>query len=107
MRKISVVILLSVLVFASCVKESDRNCGTVNVTAPASEVDSLRAYLEDNGITATEDPRGFFYEITAAGDKKPTVCDFITFDYVGTLTDGTQFDAGSNASFYLSNLIIG
>ena len=107
MRKISVVIFLSVLVFASCVKESDRNCGTVNVTAPASEVDSLRAYLEDNGITATEDPRGFFYEITAAGDKKPTVCDFITFDYVGTLTDGTQFDAGSNASFYLSNLIIG
>ena len=70
MRKISVVIFLSVLVFASCVKESDRNCGTVNVTAPASEVDSLRAYLEDNGITATEDPRGFFYEITAAGDKK-------------------------------------
>ena len=108
MRKISVVLFLSVIMLASCVKSNDRNCSTVNVTAPASEVEALRTYLHDNNITATEDSRGFFYQIVSAGNAtKPNVCDVITFDYAGKLTNGTQFDAGSNVTYYLSNLIVG
>ena len=108
MRKISVVVFLSVLAFTSCVKNSDRNCTAVTQTAPASEVDSLRAYLTASGITATEDPRGFFYTISNPGSgDKPTVCNAVTVNYKGTLTNGTQFDAANGATFDLSRLIVG
>ena len=109
MRKISVVISLVVLVLSSCLKDttSTSNCSPVTITAPVAEVDSLRAYIQNNGITATEDPRGFFYQINTAGDTKPTVCDVVTVNYVGKLTNGNQFDDGSNISFSLSRLIVG
>lgn len=107
MRKISFVVLVLATVFASCAKSSDKDCSDVMVTAPASEVQALRTYLEQNGITATEDPRGFFYTIQSAGDKKPTVCSMVTISYTGKLTNGTQFDASDNATYYLGQLIVG
>jgi len=108
MRKISVVILLSVLAFASCKKDNGGSCGTVNITAPASEVETLRAYITANSISATEDARGFFYTINTAGSSdKPSVCNSVTVNYKGTLTNGTQVDAADNVTFDLSRLIIG
>jgi len=107
MQKISTVIFLSVIAFASCKKESNHDCSPVSVTAPSSEIDALRAYITTNGITATEDPRGFFYTINSAGTNKPTVCDAVTVNYSGKFTDGTQFDAANNVTFDLSNLILG
>lgn len=107
MRKISFVVLLLAITAVSCLKTGGRDCSEVTIKAPASEVEALRTYLDTNGITATEDSRGFFYSIQAAGDTKPTVCDYITISYVGKLLNGTQFDASDNASFYLSQLITG
>ena len=107
MKKISVVICLSLIVIASCKKDSNSNCSPVTIAAPSSEVDTLRAYLTANSITATEDSRGFFYTINSAGTTKPTVCNTITFNYVGKLTNGTQFDSANNIIYPLYNLIVG
>ncbi len=107
MKKISFIVLISALVFVSCVKQSERDCSPVGITAPPSEVDSLRSYLYTNGINATEDSRGFFYVIHTPGEIKPTICNAVSVTYVGTLTNGTQFDAQTNVSFYLSQLITG
>lgn len=99
-------LLLSVFVISCNKKESD--CPQINIKAPEAEVVALRAYITGNGITATEDPRGFFYKIDNQGTgKKPTVCSGVSVNYAGRLTNGTQFDAGNNVSFNLSQLIIG
>lgn len=108
MRKLGFIIILLATGFTSCLKESDKpDCSPVNVVAPAPEVEALRTYLTTNGITATEDPRGFFYIIHAAGTDKPTVCSRITVSYSGKLTNGTEFDASANFTYDLSYLITG
>ena len=108
MQKLSALILLCAVAFASCKKDNNQNCSPVNVTAPASEVATLRTYLSDNSITATEDPRGFFYTIdSTCSSTKPTMCNEVTVIYTGKLTNGTQFDAANNATFNLSGLIVG
>ncbi|HNP21139.1 MAG TPA: FKBP-type peptidyl-prolyl cis-trans isomerase [Panacibacter sp.] len=108
MRKITVLALILSVAFASCTKSSGTNCGTVQVAAPASELEALRTYISTNSITATEDPRGFFYSISTPGSgNKPTVCNAVTVNYSGKLTNGTVFDSGNNVQFNLSGLIIG
>ena len=104
MKKIT--ILFSVLILASCSK--NENCDEVKTAAPVSEVNNLRDYLNTNGITTTEDSRGFFYIINSTGTgDKPTICSSVTVNYVGKLLDGTTFDSGNNSSFSLSGLITG
>ena len=104
MKKIT--LLFSVLILASCSK--NENCEEVKTAAPVSEVNNLRDYLNTNGITTTEDSRGFFYIINSTGTgDKPTICSSVTVNYVGKLLDGTTFDSGNNSSFSLSGLITG
>ncbi len=104
MKKIT--ILFSVLILASCSK--NENCDEVKTAAPVSEVNNLRDYLNTNGITTTEDSRGFFYTINSPGTgDKPTTCSSVTVNYIGKLLDGTTFDSGNNSSFFLSGLITG
>ena len=108
MRKFNVVIFLAFAAFVSCKKDSNKDCSPVTITAPASEVDSLRNYISSNSITATEDPRGFFYSVTTQGSgDKPTVCNTVTVNYTGKFTDGTPFQTASDVSFSLSDLITG
>jgi FKBP-type peptidyl-prolyl cis-trans isomerase FkpA len=105
MKKLLWVFLLPVFMF-SCKKED--TCPEITTTAPAAEVTALKTYLSGGGIAATEDPRGFFYTITTQGTgKKPNACSPVSVDYVGKLTNGTQFDANNNISFSLSQLILG
>lgn len=58
-------------------------------------------------------PNGMQYEILKSGDAqgiKPTVQDTVVVDYVGTLTNGTQFDASTGrgpATFMLGQVIKG
>lgn len=105
MKKMLWAFWLPVFMF-SCKKES--SCPEITVKAPAAEVAALKAYLSGASITATEDPRGFFYTIATQGTgKKPTACSPVSVDYVGRLTNGTQFDAANNVSFSLSQLILG
>jgi FKBP-type peptidyl-prolyl cis-trans isomerase FkpA len=110
MKKLLIVSLFLVAT-TSCNKKDDNNnnnCPDVTTTAPASEVATLRTYIQANNIIAVEDPRGFFYTIDAPGSgSKPTACSGVTVNYVGKLTDGTTFDSGNNVTFSLGRLIIG
>jgi FKBP-type peptidyl-prolyl cis-trans isomerase FkpA len=105
MKNLFWALLLPVLVI-SCKK--DDSCPEVTTKAPDAEIATLRNYITSNGITATEDARGFFYKISTPGTgNKPTPCSGVSVNYTGKLTNGTQFDAGTNVSFTLSQLIIG
>ena len=106
MKKKLLILLIPVLMIVSCKKEDE--CAEVTVNAPASEVTTLYNYILANNITAVADPRGFFYTVASFGSgDKPTPCSGVTVDYTGKLTNGSTFDSGTNASFYLSSLITG
>ena len=81
--------------------------------AEKSLVDSA-AFLETNkakeGVVTTES--GLQYEVMTAGTgDKPTAEDMVEVHYVGTLTDGTEFDSsvarGEPAKFPLNRVITG
>lgn len=101
----------SVLLLTSCLKNTEnQRCvpAEVKTTAPAAEVNSLKGFLAGNGITATEDERGFPHKITNAGTgAKPNSCSVITFSYVGKLTNGTTIDSNTNVTYALRSLIVG
>ncbi len=59
MNKIWSLIAVAMITIAGCSKK-DVECPGVDVSAPAAEVANLKAYLDNNNITATADPRGFF-----------------------------------------------
>lgn len=106
MKNLLWVLMLPVFVL-SCKKE-DNKCPEINVKAPDAEVAALREFLTANSIATIEDPRGFFYTIDIPGTgNKPTACSSVRVDYIGELTNGTQFDSGSNVSFSLMQLIVG
>jgi FKBP-type peptidyl-prolyl cis-trans isomerase FkpA len=110
MKKISAILFIAAIFFISCSKNHDttQDCSPVSVTVPASEIDSVSAYLDSNNITATKDSRGFFYTIDTLGTgDNPTICNVVTVNYKGWLTDGTVFDSANVATFYLSQLIAG
>lgn len=78
------------------------------VVAPASEQQAVKHYLDSVGITATLNPRGFYYKIDTAGTgATPGECSQITVAYTGQLTNGTVFDQESSFVTELSNLIDG
>ena len=104
--------LLGLIVFAvissvlSC-KKTDTTCTTVTTAAPDAEKVFLRNYISTNGISATEDSRGFFYSIDSVGGTKPTACSNVTVNYTLRLLNGTLVDNGINVTFNLMNLIVG
>ena len=105
--------LLAVAVgFAGCLKndEPEETCVPREVTtvAAASEISALKGFLSGNGISATEDPRGFFYTIVNPGTGgKPGYCSEVTVKYEGKLLDGTTFDSNNSFTYPLRNLILG
>ncbi len=111
--KMKIVLSVAVCVFSlySCMK-SEKGCVTNYGSPSATEVATLRSYITANSITAAEDPRGFFYNISFAGTgtDSPTAADSVTIHYKGTLTDGTIFDStatGTTRKFLLNDLITG
>jgi FKBP-type peptidyl-prolyl cis-trans isomerase FkpA len=102
-------IVLSVSLLSSCTKGIKCGYSEITFTVADSEVVAVQKYITDNKITATKDPRGFFYAIETAGDAThPVVCDNISFKYVGKLTNGTIFDQSATpVSFDLGQLILG
>ncbi len=97
------------LLFFACHKKDE--CTTVMGMPSAGEIASLQAYISSKGITATQDPQGFFYNIIEPGSGgSPTIASTVTISYKGTLTNGNVFDstaAGTSRSFPLSSLILG
>jgi FKBP-type peptidyl-prolyl cis-trans isomerase FkpA len=109
MKRIWSLMLIAAITITACSKDEPKlECPTINVTAPATEVANLKAYLDANNITATADPRGFFYIINRPGSaQRPTVCNYVSVAYEGKLTTGQTFDSSPNAAFPLSGVIPG
>ena len=65
-------------------------------------------YIVLNNLTAIELDKGVHIVIEKAGnDKKPNINSKIKVNYVGKLTNGTEFDSGTNKEFQLASLIEG
>jgi FKBP-type peptidyl-prolyl cis-trans isomerase FkpA len=108
----SALLLLSFFLYACKKSSTGTTCTTVMGQPSTAEVDALRNHLTTSGLTATEDPRGFFYNIAFAGtgSASPTLASNVTVQYKGTLINGTVFDStvtGINRTFPLGNLITG
>ena len=110
MKYIILVLFASLVVTSGCQSSTDADCSSAPVTtkAPDSEVAALKQYIDAQKITATFDPRGFYYNIQSPGSgTKPTVCSTVTVNYAGKLTSGKTFDSGSGVRFGLNQLIVG
>lgn len=113
-KRLSFLLILPfIFVFAACNKSSRPGpCGysPVIATAPASEVASLKSYLDANGIVYTQHSSGIFYQVDAPGaGATPTVCSAVTVKYRGrVITSSTAFDENtSGITFTLGQLIAG
>ncbi|MBO0951412.1 FKBP-type peptidyl-prolyl cis-trans isomerase [Fibrella forsythiae] len=109
-KKSSIAFLALIWLSSSCQTGDQRPCDTAAVTikAPEAELATLKQYISSNHISATADPRGFYYSVKAPGSgTKPTVCSTVTVNYKGALTNGTSFDSGNDVSFGLNQLIVG
>lgn len=101
------ILVTAAAVFLSgCLKTKDdvRDCSfdECSVKAPASEIDSVKAYLEQNNITATQHCSGLFYAIDSMGSgPAPTVCSYVAFRYKGMLKSGTVFDKSETTTQYI------
>ncbi|MEP7278799.1 MAG: FKBP-type peptidyl-prolyl cis-trans isomerase [Bacteroidota bacterium] len=98
MRRIFIALLVGSTLLSSCYKK-DINTTTCeydpcSLKAPQSEITQLESYLSGAGITtAVKHCSGMYYEIISPGaDKTPTVCSYVSVNYIGMLTNGTVFD---------------
>ena len=101
--------LLTVFLLSGCIKNGSTTpaCSPVTTTAPASEVATLQAYLDSNHIAASQDSRGFFYNIDSSASTvpgHPTVCSAFSAIYTGSLTNGHIFDSSGVATPFSSIL---
>ena len=93
---------------SSCVKSSACNVkATYTNDANTAQNTAMVAFCTTNNITYTTHPSGILYQIIMPGAaSKPNLCETISMTYVGTLLNGTKFDA-STISYPLSQLIVG
>jgi FKBP-type peptidyl-prolyl cis-trans isomerase FkpA len=99
----------SVLFLSSCTKKGNGCSNQVDsTTAPASQQDTLKAYIDSAGISATLDPRGFYYRIVDEGEgASASPCSQVTVAYTGELSNGTVFDQQSSFVTILDRLVDG
>jgi FKBP-type peptidyl-prolyl cis-trans isomerase FkpA len=105
------------VLLSACEKSADIVTGCTTspstVVVPASEIDSLRAWVVAHRPAAILHPGGFYYEVNATGSgvDTPNICSVITVKYAGYLTNGSRFTSSSEetvpATFALSGLIVG
>ncbi len=105
-------ISVTAVLMLSCSKTtSTGGCPYTNstVTAPASEIATLQAWITANHPAAIQDPSGFFYEITNRGTGGiANVCTSIYIKYSGYLLPSNfKFDENlTGTTFALGTLII-
>ncbi len=112
MRKLSLVMVAAVSVmFVACKKDAKCPYTDSSVSAPQTEIDSLRRYVTANVPAAVETPSGVFYTLEAAGTgAAPDVCSDVAVEYQGYLFNGFRFDGtptGEVARFTLGGTIEG
>ena len=84
----SILVLISVFVFAGCKK--DKAC---EAKSPASEAAQIQAFATANGINAVADVSGLYFEIISMGSgPKANSKSRIKITYTGTLMNGQIFD---------------
>lgn len=81
------------------------NCEPEEITPEAQlaiDIELIDKYLNENGITATEDPSGLRYVIHEQGDgETPAVSDTIVFTYnVVMMTTGSTVDEATSGVTY-------
>lgn len=83
-------------------KDKDPGCIT------AAEDDAvMKKYISDNGISATKDASGLYYQVIEPGTGvTPTINSTVKANYTGKYINNTSFDAGV-ASFPLNGVIDG
>lgn len=107
------IFILPVLFFiAGCSKSDVNKCNYTesSVTASASEVQTLQAYIAAYHPTAIQHSSGLFYEISNPGTgATASVCSNVTVKYSGYLvSNGTKFDENlTGVTFPLGALIVG
>ncbi len=77
------------------------------LTAISTGTAKARQFLD--GLTGVQTtPSGLKYKVTEEGSgASPSAGDRVKVDYVGTLPDGTQFDAADGAEFNVSGVVDG
>ena len=113
MKKLLVVVFISLFVLAACKKNTTAKCTYVpsTIVASASEQSALQDSLTKYGIQATKDPSGFYYKINneGTGAKAKDLCTTIAAYYKAGYFSGPAFDSSvaSPATFLLGNVILG
>ncbi len=107
-----VVFFLVVIALGSCVKKSSTGCPYLlgDPKASAQEILNIQTHLSNNSLNATQHSTGLFYTINTpgTGETVTDLCNIVTVNYVGRLTNGSQFDASTSpATFGLNQLITG
>jgi len=69
---------------------------------------TIEEYVTANNLDTKVTGSGLNYIIhDAGGDEKPTLNSIVTVDYRGFFLGGNDFDAGTDVTFPLQNLILG
>lgn len=108
MKRISLFLFATVLLFASCVKSGSGSQSCTDIS-PIAEEGQILNFCEAIGMNYTKDSSGIYYEIVDPGTgTHPTANAIITTTYVGKFLTGVTLDS-STAPYTspLSNLIRG
>jgi FKBP-type peptidyl-prolyl cis-trans isomerase FkpA len=112
-KKIVLFLTLSTLVLGSwqCSKKDNAACTSITV---AAEDPAMQAYITAQGITATKDPSGMYYQIITPGTGSyPNINSKVSVKYAGYLLNGSKFDEMTSAEpdpnryWSLGGLIVG
>ncbi|TWR30006.1 peptidylprolyl isomerase [Mucilaginibacter pallidiroseus] len=104
MKKYILILTVILAGFSSCKKDSfDAN------KQAATDEAAIQAYLAANpNIKATKDANGVYYQVITEGTgSNPTSTSTVRVNYVGTLLNGSQFDAGTGFTSSLSSVVKG
>lgn len=107
MRLFSIVFSVVLALAAAGCSKKDNNGGCTPTTAAENDA-AMQAYITANGITATKDPSGMYYQIVEPGSgTAPTVNSVVVVKYAGKLTNNTVFDSSNSLEYPLNRLIMG
>jgi FKBP-type peptidyl-prolyl cis-trans isomerase FkpA len=108
MQKIVLCLLSVLFLLSGCFKKETGCPSPKDVIAPPAEQQVIADYLAANNISATKHSSGFYYQISQQGTgESPNNCSSVAINYIGKLSNGTQFDKGTNVVFTLGSLIEG
>lgn len=89
--KFSLITAVLILIFIACKKNNDNACMPAS---PSSEASSIAAFCTANGINATTDSNGIYYQIINPGSgSKATIDSTITVTYTTSLLSGQVIDS--------------